>query len=125
MEIAETKSLHSWDWKHEQSDALQQVDPWARNAPKSVSSVKGCLSENFFVCSVCQKFGVYQHICQLHAPQYDISSEGEGRPDQVPIKVAPSDHSNVGEWWPDEVDLNTGTFSNMSIDSKPVETDGK
>ena len=29
------------------------------------------------------------------------------------------------EWWPDEVNLNTVTIGNMSIDSKPVETDGK
>ena len=25
------------DWKHEQSDVLQRVDPWARNAPKFVT----------------------------------------------------------------------------------------
>ena len=28
-------------------------------------------------------------------------------------------------WWPDEVDLNTATIGNMTIDSKPGETDGK
>ena len=32
---------------------------------------------------------------------------------------------NDEEWWPHEVDLNTVTIGNMSIDSKPVETDGK
>ena len=52
----------------------------------------------------------------VKAPQYDISSEGEDRP---------SDNSNDGEWWPDEVDLNTVTIGNMFVDSKPVETDGK
>ena len=40
-------------------------------------------------------------------------------------KFAPSDHSNDGGWWPDEVDLNTVTIGNMSIDSEPVETDGR
>ena len=39
-----------WDWRHEQSDVLQQADPWAQNAPKSVSSAKGCFSVNFPVC---------------------------------------------------------------------------
>ena len=29
------------------------------------------------------------------------------------------------EWWPEEVDLKTVTMGNMSIDTEPVETDGK
>ena len=90
MKIVDTKSLHffdCWDWKHEQSDVLQQVDPW------TVPGVKSSLSVNFSVCSVCQKLGVYQHL-PIKAPQYDISSEGEGRPDEDPIEVAPSDHSS-------------------------------
>ena len=52
----------------------------------------------------------------MKAPHYDISSEGEGRP---------SDNSDDGEWWPDKVDLNAVTIGNMSIDSKPVATDGE
>ena len=70
---------------------------------------------NFPVCSVCQKLEVYQRL-PIKAPQYDISSEGEDRP---------SDNSNDGEWWPDEVDLNAVTIGIMSIDSKPVATDGE
>ena len=93
METAETKSLHSSIvGKHEQSDVVQQVNPWARNAPKSVPSVKSCLSVNFHVCSVCQKLGVYQHL-RSRVPQYDISSEGEGRSDEIPVEAAPSDPS--------------------------------
>ena len=107
--------LDCWDGKQEQFDALQQMSPWARNAPKSVRAVKGCLSSNFPVCSVCQKLGVYQRL-PMKAPQYDISSEGKDRP---------SDNSNVGEWWLDEVDVNAVTIGNMSIDSKPVATDGE
>ena len=38
--------IDCWDWRHEQSDILQQVDPLAQNVPQSVSSAKGCLSEN-------------------------------------------------------------------------------
>ena len=79
---------------------------------------------NFPVCSVCQKLGVYQHL-PIEAPQYDISSEGEVRPDQVPIEVAPSDKSNDGGWWPDVVDMNTVTIDNMSVDRNPFETDGE
>ena len=60
---------------------------------------------------MCQKLGVYQ-ILPAEAPQYDISSDGESRPDEVPVEVAPSDHSNKGEWWPDDVDLNTVTIGN-------------
>ena len=48
--------------KQEQFDALQHMDPWARNAPKSVHDVKGCLSVNFPVCPVCQKLGVYRRL---------------------------------------------------------------
>ena len=59
--------LDCWDGKQEQFDALQQMDPWARNAPKSVPDVKGCLSG--------QKLGVYQRP-PIKAPQYDISNEG-------------------------------------------------
>ena len=85
----ESPFFDCWDWKHEQSDVLQQVDPWARNAPKSVPSVKSGLS----ACSVCQKLGVYEHL-PIKAYQYDISSEGEGRPHEVPIEFGPSDNSN-------------------------------
>ena len=92
----ESPFFECWDWKHEQSDVLQQVDPWARNAPKSVPNVKSCLSMKLLVCSVCQKLGVYQHF-PIKAHQCDISSEGEGRPDEVPTEFAPSDHSNDGE----------------------------
>ena len=53
----ESPFFDCWDWKHEQSDLLQRVDPWAQNAPKSVPNVKGCLSVTFPVCSVCQKLG--------------------------------------------------------------------
>ena len=84
--------------------------------------MKSGLSVKFPACSVCQMLGVYQHL-PTKAPRYDIPSEGEGRPDEVPVEVAPSDHSNDGEWWPDEVDLNIVTIGNMSIDSKLVETD--
>ena len=117
----ESPFFDCWDWKGEQSDVLQHM---YSSAPKSVSNVKSCLSVRFPICLVCQKLGGYQHL-PIKASQYDISSEGEGRPDEVPIDVAPSDHFNDGEWWPDEVDLNTVTIGNMSIDSKPVETDGK
>ena len=39
----ESPFFDCWDWKHEQSGVLQQVDLWARNAPKSVPSVISCL----------------------------------------------------------------------------------
>ena len=116
MKIIETKRIHSLIvgiGKQEQFDVLQQMDPWARTLRKSVPDVKGCFSVNFPVCSVCQKLELYQRL-PIKAPQYDISSEGEDRP---------SDNSNDGEWWPDEVDLNAVTIGNMSIDSKPVATD--
>ena len=70
----ESPFFDCWDGKHQQSDVSQQVDPWARKAPKSVPSVKSFLSVNFPVCSVCQKLGVYQHL-PSKAPQHDISSE--------------------------------------------------
>ena len=118
MMITKTKEypfLDCCDGKQEQFDALQQMEPWARNAPQSEPDEKGCFSMNFPVCSVNQKLGVYQRL-PIKASQYDISSGGEDRP---------SDNSNDGESWPDEVDLNAVTIGNMSIDSKPVATDGK
>ena len=45
----ESSFFDCWD---EQSDILQQADPWAQNAPKSVSHAKGCLSVNFH-CLLC------------------------------------------------------------------------
>ena len=90
------------------------MDPCAQNAPKSVSRAKGCLSVNVPVCSLCQKLGVPTSAHE--SATGDISSEGEDRP---------SDNSTDGEWWLDEVDLNAATIGNMSIDSKPVETDGR
>ena len=88
----ESPFFDCWDGKHEQSDVLLQVDPWARNAPKSVPSENCCLSVNFPDCSVCQKLGVDQHL-PSKAPHYDISSEGEGQPDEIPVEVTLSDHS--------------------------------
>ena len=52
--------LDCWDGKQEQFDALQQVDLWARNAPKSEPDVKGCLTVSLPVCSVCQKLDIFQ-----------------------------------------------------------------
>ena len=92
------------------------MDSWARNVPKSVPDVKGCFSVKFPVCSVCRNAAVYQRL-SIKAPQYDISSEGE----ETDRTTTPID----GEWWLDEVDLNAVTICNMSIDSKPGETDGK
>ena len=77
MKITKTKRVGIGSKK--QFDALQQMDPCARNAPKSVPDVKGCLSVNFPACSVCQKLGVYR-LLPIKAPQYDIFSEGEDRP---------------------------------------------
>ena len=48
---------------------------------------------------------MYQRL-PTKAPQYDISSEREDRP---------NDNSNDGEWWPDEVDLNPVTIGNMTV----------
>ena len=43
---------------------LQQVDPGARNAPKSVPNVKNCLSVNF-LSVLCVRFCVCTDICLL------------------------------------------------------------
>ena len=115
----ESPFFDSWDGKHAQLDVLQQVDPWARHAPKSVPSVKGCLSVNFSVCSVCQELGVYRYL-SIKVHQYDISSDGEGRPDKVPVEVAPSDHSKLGAWWPHdpvETDGKRGRYRDITVDS--------
>ena len=74
---------------------------------------------NFPFCSVCENLGAYDKHLPMTAPQYDIPSEGECRPNEGTIEVAPCE-----EWLLDEEELNTGTISNMSIDSKLVETDG-
>ena len=79
-----------------------------------------CLTVNFLVCSVCQKWCVYSQHWPVTVLQYDIPCEGEFRPDEIPIEVAPCD-----ECLREEVELNTVVISNMSIDIKSVETDGK
>ena len=103
------------DEMREQIDILQQMDPWMRNAPKSLPLVKGCSSVNFTTCSVCQKLGLFQRL-PSKTPQYDIFSEEEERS---------SNDSNDEEWCPDEVDLNTVTIDNMTIDSESRGTDEK
>ena len=59
------------------------------------------------VCTRCERLSLNELPC---------SSEGEDRP---------SDNSNDGEWWPDEAGLDAVTIGTMSIDSKPVATDGE
>ena len=86
----ESSFFDCWD---EQSDVLQQAEPWARNAPKSISSAERCTSVKLPVCSVSQKLGVYSQQLPTTAPKYDISSEGENRPDPPPI-----DNSHDEEW---------------------------
>ena len=117
--------IDCWDGKQEQFDALQQMDPWARNAPKSVPDVKSCLSVNFPVGSVCQKLGVHSQQLPTTPLQNEMSSKGEGQPDEILEEAAPNSNSNDEEWWPDEVELNAVTIDNISIDSEPVETDGR
>ena len=94
----ESPFFDCWDWRCGQSDTLQQTDTSAQNVPTSISSAKGCLSVNFPHCSVCQKLGVHSQHLPITAPsppppppssQYDIPSEGECRPDEVPLEVAP------------------------------------
>ena len=67
---------------------------------------------NFPVCLFVSEIGRLR-------PTFANSIEGECRPGEKPIEVAPSE-----ERLPDEIELNTVTISNMSIDSKSVETDG-
>ena len=67
---------------------------------------------------------MYQHLLS-QASQYHTSREGGGRSDEIPVDVAPSDHSSDEEWCTDEVDLKTVTITKMSIDSKHFGTDGK
>ena len=78
MMITETKRIHSLivGMGSNKFDVLQQMDPWARNAPKPVPDVKGCLSVNFPVFSVWQKPGVYQRL-PIQAPQYDICRKSD------------------------------------------------
>ena len=80
MKITKTKRIHSLivGMGSKKFDALQQMYPWARNAPKSLPLVKGCSSVNFTACSVCQKLGLYQRL-PSKTPQYDIFSEEEER----------------------------------------------
>ena len=98
MEITETKSLHSLIVGIGSMSSLTFCSKWILGHKTHRSlypSVKGCLSVTFPACSVCRKLEVYQHL-PIEDPQYDISSEGEGRPDEVQNEVAPSDNSNDG-----------------------------
>ena len=100
---------------------LQQADPWAQKAPKFLSGAKGCQSVNFLVCSVCQKLGVYIQQLPITAQQYDISSEEEGRPDEIPEEAAPNGNSNDEEWWPDEVELNAVERKRAVFEVRPMQ----
>ena len=106
-----------------QSDILQQADPWRTE----VCIPCNRLHYSELPCLFCvSKVGcVYSQQLPIAAPQCDISSEGEGRLDEIPEEAAPNSNSDDEEWLPDEVELNAVTIGNMSIDSKSVETDGR
>ena len=74
------------------------------------------------MCSVSEVQPFDRHL-PITVRQYETSSKGECRLDEVPLEVAPCDNSN-DEWLPDDVELNTVTINSMSIDGKSVETDG-
>ena len=61
-------------------------------------------------CSVCRKLGVYIQQLPITALQCEISSTGEGQPDEIPEEAAPNSNSNDEEWWPDEVELKQYTI---------------
>ena len=194
---------------------LQQVDPGARNAPKSVPNVKKLSLSEFPVCSACQKLGVYRHLPMKAQPYFLLPNKraggkkSDGRrvwhfvdrerrprkrrdPEGRSVWHVTYNHDAAGSdvwlqaWvfvfvrttvatvhqtghkkksafrsacseagsmtspvkekadltkfqlnllrvttpmmessWPDEVDLSTVTICNKSMDSEPVETDGK
>ena len=110
----ESSFFDSWD---EQPDTSQGADP---------STQKKRLPFRKLPCLHCvSKVGCVQPTVANYSSQFDISSEGESLPDEIKEEAAAIDNSNDEEWWLDEVDLNTVTISNMCIDSKPVETDGR
>ena len=56
----ESPFFDCWDWKQEQTDFLQQVDPGARNAP------------------VCQKLGVHRHLPNKAQPYFLLPNKRAG-----------------------------------------------
>ena len=61
----ESSFFDCWD---EQSDVLQQADPWARNAPKSFSRAKGCTSVNVPAFSVSEVGCVQSTVANYSSP---------------------------------------------------------
>ena len=88
MKITETKRIHSLIVGLGSKNSSTLCNKRILGHETLVPDVKGCLSVNFPVCSVCQKLEMHQRLPNK-APQYDISSDGEDRP---------SDNSNDGEW---------------------------
>ena len=83
----ESQFFDCWDGKHEQSDALQQMNPWVRNAPMSVSSEKSCFSVTFPVCSACQKLEVCTSVCQAKLPSLTSPVREKVDPMKFQVKV--------------------------------------
>ena len=113
METAETKSLHSVIVGTGGMNSLtffsRRISGHRRYRNQYRVRMVAPQSVSLFWC-FCQKLG-----CPVQRLQ-----RKECRPDEVQIEVTPRE-----EWLLDEVDLNTVTISNMSLDSKSVETDGK
>ena len=99
-----------WDGKQEQSDALQQMNPWARNTPKSEPDVKGCLSVNFLHVQ-CALSWECTNVSQR--TRHSMTSPVKEKTDRATTPMMKS-----GEL--EEVDLNAVTIGNMSIDSRPT-----
>ena len=59
-----------WEWRHEQSDTSQQVDPWAQNAAKSVYPVRKFALPSRELASVfCVRSWAFStDMCQLQFP---------------------------------------------------------
>ena len=78
---------------------------------------------NCLVCHVCQKLGAHDQFVPIAASlplNCDIHSGKECQLDTAQIEVATCEGRST-----DEVELNAVTISNVSIDRKSVETDGK
>ena len=91
------------------------MDPWARNAPKSEPDVKGCLSVNFPVCSVCQKLEVYP---TSEKSKRSMTSKVKEKTDRARTPMMESGGLMRWTW-------TQSTIGNMSVDSKLVATDGE
>ena len=119
IKITVTKSIHSLSARTrcgEQIDILQQMDPWMRKCTEVFAPRERLLVGELHRLFCVSEAGFCTNAC--HPRHHSTISSAKKKNDRVTTSM-------MKNGAPDEVDLNTVTIDNMTIDSESRGTDEK